>query len=110
QYFKPAGIEQLIEVCRTEIVKMPRHVDSVPGGAEQQELPASGVRNLQDQPPPGTEQFAGRVQIRARAVHVLEHMEHRNGGAAPGAERSLRQHPCRGWSVVYGPGGARRIR
>src|SRR5207253_390350 len=49
QYFETAGIKQPVEIRRTKVIQVAWHIHAVPGCAEQQELPASGVGNLNDQ-------------------------------------------------------------
>src|SRR5258708_28317649 len=82
QNFKSARVEHPIEVRRTEVVEMARHVHAVPGRPEQEELPASCVGNLDDQPAPRPEQLMRRLQIRAWLIEMLQHVKHGHCRAA----------------------------
>ena len=57
QDFESAMIQQNIYVGQTEIDQVTRDVDSVPALAEQEELPASGIGDLDDQASVGAQEL-----------------------------------------------------
>ena len=63
---------------------MTRDVDAVPALAQQQELPAGGVRNLDDQAAVRAQQLMRGVKIAGRVIEMFEDVKHRDGGATRG--------------------------
>ncbi len=104
--FKAAGVQQLIEVRGAEVDQVARDVDAVPAFAEEQELPAGGVGNLDDQAAVGCQQAVRGFEIRRRVMQVFQHVEHRDGGARSGGEGRLRERSAGDTDLSDAPGGA----
>ncbi len=101
QNFEAAGVEQRIDIGKTKIDQVTRHIDAVPSLAQKKKLPAGGVRNLNDQPAVGPQQLMRGVQIAGGIVQMFQHMKHRHGGATGGRERCPRK--CRANRGNTGP-------
>ena len=109
QNLESAVIEQRIQIGDPEIDQMARHVDAVPALAEQQELPAGGVGDLDDQPAVGPQQLVRGVEIAGRIVEMLQHVEHGDGGATGGREGSARKRRAHGRNAGAAPRDVGRI-
>ena len=81
---------------------MARNIEAVPTAAEDAELPARGVGDLDHEAAVGREQFARGNQVPARVVEVLEDVKHRHAGQRAGAEgRALESGANRGRMILF---------
>lgn len=109
QHFETAGIEQGIDIGKAEIDQVAGDVDAVPLLAQQQELPAGGVGDLNDQATVGAQQLMCGVQIAGRVVQMFEDVKHRHGGTTAGCQGSFRQCCADGGDTGPAPGDIGRI-
>jgi hypothetical protein len=83
-----AVLDQRFQVAAAEVNERSRGIDAAPVLAEQQELPASGIRGLHNDPPIRVQLFARLLKTRGRGFHAFEQADHCNGGAASRLSRS----------------------
>lgn len=83
---------------------MARNIDAVPVFAEEEELPACGIGNLDDETAVRGEETVGGLKIGEGFVEVFEDVEHAQDGDARIGERRLREGGAEGGDAILMPG------
>lgn len=96
--------QQRFEVLEPEVDEVARDIEAVPHFAEEEELPAGSVGDLDDETPVWREELPGGGQIGSGIEEVLEYMKHGDHAATAGAQRRLVEGGTDGRDSIGSPG------